>query len=178
MTNQTTPTNEQGPERIWMLKSVIALFGTSDFVIPEEFRPNAIEYIRADLARPVAPVGELISRDEAVSILKNAVALADPVGVIPPTDPEHSRLAALRDSLDSAALAIAALPARVSPSVGDAAKCTWSFHADACKCVWNKTACGINDAAFGEEDRFRFCPYCGKAIQRVGPTVEEVMDNE
>lgn len=69
------------------------------------------------------------------------------------------------------------LPLAAQPAFTTEARaaCVWEFHADAFNCVWNKTECGINDASFGEEDRFRFCPYCGGEIQRDGTTIEEVM---
>lgn len=46
---QPLPSEQQAPERIWLLKSVISLLGTSDFNVPPHLRSGAVEYVRADL---------------------------------------------------------------------------------------------------------------------------------
>lgn len=66
MTNSDTKQDEvtlEMPDRIWLLKSVVALLGVSDFIIPPEMREHAVEYVRASVA---APQGDAISRASVI----------------------------------------------------------------------------------------------------------------
>lgn len=85
-------------------------------------RTKVLESVKAIISKHLcvpSGAGELIERAEAMRLLDAAAQVADPDGVIPPAQSEaYCRLAAIRNTLKSAAAAIAALP-----SVQPAASC-------------------------------------------------------